>query len=380
MSLGRRLWGPWLILLPMMLAVWWLASSTQFDRGPSVLSDRSSGWMLAHRYLEARGTEVDLGTSPLGQTADGAGEGAEAVQPAVQVVAFPWLQPASNDELDALDGHLRDGGTVVVAFSTQRSGVSQEVVLDRLGLTQVRQDRPRPLWPTEWWRVRRGGLRLDSAEDRAPLWVSSDTPWVPAAPPQAEVYHFAPAVDAGGEAVPMVFAYPRHRGRVVVLPNEVLANGRLGDRERGQGSADLLESLRQGLGGVWRFDEYHHGIVGRSANDARRTQRSWDLFAVHLVLLYGLALWALSRRFGPVHPPPTTRLGTTRTFLDALGALHHQLGHHHDAARQLVARVRRLDPQLPAEDLEARASEVSRGADLLKLAQEVAELQRRGRP
>ena len=48
--------------------------------------------------------------------------------------------------------------------------------------------------------------------------------------------------------------------------------------------------------------------------------------------------------------------GSTGSFLLGLGALHHRLGHHAEAARRLLERVRELDrgADLPA-DLDRRA-------------------------
>jgi hypothetical protein len=64
----------------------------------------------------------------------------------------------------------------------------------------------------------------------------------------------------------------------------------------------------------------------------------------HLAVLYLVALWTLSRRFGPAWSEPPAVTGTTGSFLLGLGALHHRLGHHREAAERLLERVRELDP------------------------------------
>ena len=64
--------------------------------------------------------------------------------------------------------------------------------------------------------------------------------------------------------------------------------------------------------------------------------------------------------------------GSTGSFLLGLGALHHRLGHHAEAARRLLERARELDPgaDLPA-DLDRRAATAG-PRELVELAREVA--------
>jgi hypothetical protein len=71
--------------------------------------------------------------------------------------------------------------------------------------------------------------------------------------------------------------------------------------------------------------------------------------------------------------------GSTAGFFLGLGALHHHLGHHAEAARRLVARSGQLDRhlELPAE-LERRAAAGVDATGLVEIARDVAT--RRGTP
>jgi hypothetical protein len=76
----------------------------------------------------------------------------------------------------------------------------------------------------------------------------------------------------------------------------------------------------------------------------------FDLWLLHLAVVYLLALAALARPFGPVWSDPPVRTGSAATFLHGLGALHKRLGHEREAAALLVARARELDPRVPEYD------------------------------
>jgi hypothetical protein len=189
---------------------------------------------------------------------------------------------------------------------------------------------------------------------------------LPLVGPTARVLFTAP----GGEAAAAIFRY--HGGRVVVLPADALSNSRLGEA----GNADLLETLLVNLGPRWAFDEYHHGLVTAAAESAG-LGRAADLLLVHLLLLYLLVVLALARRQGPAWREPAPIAGSAATFLLGLGALHHRLGHHGEAARLLLRRVRELDRglELPA-DLDRRAASAG-PRELVEIAKQVA--RRRGR-
>jgi hypothetical protein len=104
--------------------------------------------------------------------------------------------------------------------------------------------------------------------------------------------------------------------------------------------------------------------------------RTLDLILLHLTVLYLAAVLALARPFGPAWSPPPVVTGSTGAFLLGLGAIHHRLGHHREAAERLLARVRELDRDLvlPA-GLAHRAGEAGAGG-FVALAREVARRRR----
>ena len=324
------------------------ARGSSLARGPN-------GWLAARRYLAARGARVSLLREPLDRFREGG----------VLVSTVPWQQAtASAEPATALEGHLRRGGDLVLAYSGTWGNAGELVTLESLGLPlgEVRKGR---LSPLEWRRFSRQEWLLAPApgpRGAPPVRVWAPR-WVPELPKGADVLYRSPR---GGAAI---VAVRRYHGRIILLPVDAFANGRLGE----PGNAALLEVLRRRLGDRWTFDEYHHGLIAaKGAQETASLGRTLDLILIHLAVLYLAALWALSRRFGPAWSEPPAVTGSTGSFLLGLGALHHRLGHHREAARRLLERVRELDrdADLPAE-LDRRA-ETAGPRELVALAREVA--------
>ncbi len=357
----RLLLGALLVLLVGAGIVIYLGRAGE-ARGSS-LALGPNGWLAARRYLEDRGAHVSLLREPLERFHDRG----------VLVSAFPWQQTtASLEPAAAFEDHLRRGGDLVLAYSGAWGNAGELVTLESLGLPleEVRKSR---LSPFEWRRFSRQEWRLAPTGLRgAPpirIWAPR---WAPELPKKggAEVLYRSPR---GGAAIALV---RRYHGRILLLPADAFANARLGE----PGNAALLETLRRSLGDRWTFDEYHHGLIaGKGAPETATLGRTLDLILIHLAVLYLVALWTLSRRFGPSWSEPPAVTGSTGAFLLGLGALHHRLGHHREAARRLLERVRELDrdADLPAE-LDRRAGTAG-PRELMALAREVAR-RRRGRP
>jgi hypothetical protein len=164
------------------------------------------------------------------------------------------------------------------------------------------------------------------------------------------------------------------KGRLVVLPAELLCNARL----REPGHAALLETLHAELAAPWRFDEYHHGIGEVEAGAASpATGRGLDLLLLQLLLLYAMAALSLARRLGPAWREAPPLAGSAGGFLMRLGALHHGLGHHAEGAALLVRRARELDRRLAVDTGLLRLAERGDEAALVEVGQTVARLQRR---
>ncbi|HEX9735172.1 MAG TPA: DUF4350 domain-containing protein [Thermoanaerobaculia bacterium] len=317
----------------------------------SALAADSRGWLAARRYLERRGAAVTLADAPLGAAPPGAG---------TWVLAFPWQGRLGDGELAALTAHLRAGGTVLLAYSRTLEQYQEQTVLETLGLDTRELQGPPPLVPWRWWAYQRRTWVLEGADGwdgAAPELAVPARRAVPRSPAGAEVlYRWR---DAGVD-LPLIFSYSFHRGRVVALPADVLANGYL----LAAGHADLLESLRRWLGEEWRFDEYHHGLVDPRSAAAGGSTFAWDLFMLHLALFYALGFLGLARRFGPPWREAAAAAGSTAAYLRQLGALHRELGHHRAAARLLGERARRLDPALP----DLPVPDVTNDAELVRFA------------
>jgi hypothetical protein len=324
----------------------------------SVLSRGPGGWLAARRYLAARGVRVRVLDQPLDRFESGG----------VLVTAFPWQQGLSGDAGDQLEAHLRRGGNLVLAYSGDRGNRPEIVAFEGLGLA-LHEVRKLTLNPLLWRRFNREEWDLRPAPgltgpgEPVRVWAPR---WAPAFPKPARVLYQGP----GGE--PLLAAVARYRGTIWLVPADVFANARLANG----GNADLLETLRRRLGDEWTFDEYHHGFTARPALETAALGRTLDLILVHLTALYLAAVLALARPFGPAWSPPLAVAGSTGAFLLGLGAIHHRLGHHRQAAKKLLARVRELDRDLalPA-GLDSQAAEAgARG--LVALAREVARRRR----
>lgn len=330
----------------------------------SVLSRDAEGWAGMRRYLEARGTEVALLDRPLADAALGRG---------TLVLAFPWQRTPWDTSLGTdVRRYLSAGGHLLVAYSGS-GGFAEEQALSELGLETAPARPEVPLSPRAWRRHVTEVWRLDP---EGPLSTAVHPLVVPAAdrvptPPEgAAVLYRSP------RGHPVAFSYPRGGSLVVVVPAAALANARVAL----PGNADLLESLARSLPAPWSFDELHHGLAaaGTTATTAFQA-RVLDLVLIQLLVLYALVAVTLGRRFGPPWREAPVVTGSTAGFFLGLGALHHRLGHHAEAARRLVARCGELDRhlELPAE-LERRAADGVDAAGLVEIARDIAT--RRGTP
>jgi hypothetical protein len=319
----------------------------------SALARGPNGWLAARRYLAARGARVAVLGAPLDRF-DGGG---------VLVSTFPWQNGTSAETVEAFENHLRRGGDLLLAYSGEWGNPGELVTLTGLGLPLAEMRKP-TLNPVRWRGFARRQWSLRSTVD-APgalpvrVWAPR---WEPELPKEARVLFRSPR---GGPAIAVL---PRYHGRIFLLPADAFANARLAD----PGNAGLLETLRRQLGDRWTFDEYHHGLVAGAAVETTALGRTLDLILLHLAALYLVALWTLSRRFGPAWSEPPAVTGSTGVFLLGLGDLHHRLGHHAEAARRLLERVRELEPGVElGEDFDRRAA-IAGPRELVELAREVA--------
>lgn len=328
----------------------------------SALSSGASGLLAARLYLEARGTPTRLldqnpaeltGETPSGNRL-GRGE--------VLVVSFPW-QRVLPGQRTRLDAPVAAGGTLLVAYTGKLLSVAETPLLESLGLSWHEMKVRLPLHPLRWRQQAGEEWSLDPDPGLGgllPVRVSA-LERVPRAPPSARVFF------RRGD-LPVIFSYAWGRGEVIVVPAQVLANGRLA----ADGNADLLETLRVRLAPKpWVFDEYHHGLSAATSPEALRLGRVFDLYLAHLAVVYLLGVSCLARRFGPAWIEAPVLTGSVAAFLVGLGALHHRLGHHRRAAELLVSRARELDPRLQV----ALGPAATDARSLVRVARDVAQAQ-----
>jgi hypothetical protein len=324
----------------------------------STLSLSAEGWLGTRRVLLSRGVETAVLDAPR-----------DRPEPGVMVVVFPWQHGAFERPFAAARQHLYAGGTLVVGYTGERLGILESAALDELGLSR-HEARPRaPLGLAAWRRYAREvwTLRPAVAELEALRAVKvSALRMAPVMPTDGRALFKSPNGDA------LVFEFPVGAGRAIVMPAELLANGRLSE----PGNADWLATLAASLPGPWAFDEYHHGLVAphAAAPGEVRTEHFMDLYLAQIALIYGLAVLAVVLRFGPAWRDPAVVSGSVASFLVGLGAIHEKGRHHADAATTLAARARELDRRLTLdEETEARAR--TGPAAFLELARRVAKRQ-----
>ena len=350
MSESRFLAAAGLLTLAL-LAGGFLVLGAQGPADGSSLSRGSGGWLAARRYLEETGARVVLIDHDLDEPA---GDG-------VLVLALPWQRPARDDVGAAVTDHLQRAGSVLIAYTNAFDPMGT-ALLQGLGLPWDER-RPRPPLRPRRWRAHAAEewvLTTDGPDAVGDVRVSAHR-HVPRPPPQARIL----LRDEGGR--PAAFVFRRHRGQVAVVPSDVFSNGRIG----AHGNADFLERLRSELSGPWLFDEYHHGLQAAAPATQTGPQRALLLYVLQIGFVYALVAFAVARRFGPAWREEAVASGSAATFLVGLGALHHRLGHHAEAARLLVARAQELDSRL-----RLTGGEVHDGRGLLALARSIGERQK----
>ncbi|HKV07781.1 MAG TPA: hypothetical protein VJ725_06575 [Thermoanaerobaculia bacterium] len=359
---SRSRWVLWAVLSVLVflgLGVFLFGGGEGPVRG-SALSRGAGGWLAARRYAEARDVRVALLDRPL------AAASSEKPLDGALLVSFPWTA-VSLDAAGPLEKHLQEGGDLVLGYSGEVNPM-EWIVLEELGLPPERARTP--TWnPFTWRRQSREEWSLKPDPKLGPgvrpvrVWPSR---YVPKLPKGAEILFRTP------DGRPAVAVVPRFQGRIFVLPVDALANARLKEA----GNADLLETLVRRLESPWTFDEYHHGLAGARDAETVAFGRVLDLVLIHLGLLYVVAVFTLSRRFGPAWEEPPVVIGSVGSFLSGLGALHHRLRHHKEAAALLLARTRDLSPDLAVPEEAVRKAESGQPKDFVDLARTLARLKR----
>ncbi len=378
-----------------------IALYTPGGSGPSALSPGPGGWLAARKYLAARGAEITLLDHQLGE------EPGDTDASAVLVTGFPWSSAALQADFEPYRAFAQAGATVIIAYSGQIPRGAEKRFFDHFGLAARRARRSSPLgyggwrsWQKERWKLLPGpalGGEIREISLRPPAAVPQAStgaqPWFHAAPGNtATAARSAEEPSAGrrlvddvlekqgtylarplAEEAAVIFSVPFGDGRMIWLPADVLSNARLGEA----GNAGLLESLLAAGAARWSFDEYHHGLRPPGERVTPVPQRVFDLFLVHLLAIYLLAVWFLARRFGPVWREPTAHSGSTAGLLRGMGILHETMGHHRWAGELLIERVQQLDDANPAfSSALSSLQPATNSRQLVNLAAHVARIRR----
>ena len=374
--------------------------------GPSAFSPGPSGWLAARKYLTARSAQITFLDHQLGEEKTDP-KASTSQRNSVLVTGFPWSSGILDSDFEPYRDFAQAGGTVVVAYSGQIPRGVEKKFWTFFGLTANRARRRSPWgyrgwrrWQTEIWQLVPNSALCGQVPSIALLPPAA----APQAPDEARPwFHAAPGTTAGStesqektkdsknladevleeqgsylsqplaDGAPVIFSLPIGEGRMIWLPADVLSNARLG----AAGNAALLESLLAAGATHWNFDEYHHGLRPPGERVSPVPQRVFDLFLLHLLALYLLAVWFLARRFGPVWGEPTAHSGSAGGFLRGMGLLHEEMGHHRSAGKLLVERVQQLDTANPAfASALANLEPATSGPRLVQLAHRVATLRR----
>ena len=293
------------------------------------------------------------------------------------MIGAPIARRFTLADAEAVEKFMSRGGSVLLLSSGGRPDRFGEramfLYLGLGGTSQRLREAPPSWWPT-WRRWKMATRRLEPA-DSGPLagQVGGEAlaGWFGVArPPRARVW----LVDDEGS--PMAFEIPQARGRLLVVNDATMwANGWIGNR----GNARLLRATVEELlppGEAVIFDEWHQGALDVEAAGSGAWVTPFELLVAHVLLVYLLAAWTLSRRFGPKLAPSRRRGEQGANVLGALSDLHVRAGHHREAAGRLVELARRRlarrgrDPSLVPD------RDVTSGKELVSLAREIGKLQR----
>lgn len=348
-----RQWAPVLALALLALLVALFVGAAE-PAGPSVDARRGEGYRGLFRVLEARGVDVARQVDPV-----------DTLPPDTTfVLAGPLHRPYAAEEARALALWVSRGGHLVLLPDVDAL-TADSALLAAFELLRVEEDVTPPLGFSAWraWtaererRVAPDGRELRARDDRNAV----------ACPASAEVLFTRP------DGAARVCTWRRAKGRVTLVQDaSVWSNARLGEADHLAFAVDLL-----GEGPV-RFDERHRGAAPPAAAGAHDLGVAPDALLAHVLVLYGLAAWSLSRPFGPgVRRRDEPRPASTRELL-ALAELHRRGGHAREAGERLLtlARARQERRGEPADTLPATFE--GGEAELVALAAEVERATYRG--
>ncbi len=353
-----------------LLLLVFLAASSGAGNRPTTKSTLGRGYYAAFHYLQRQAAPVisweqELDTLP--------------ETPGLLIIASPITSAFTRNDGYAVRGWLARGGHLILLHSGGTPTPGETALFDafKLHAAQIRHEAPWafPQW-IEWKRAEqtlepvgesihahpraKTGTRdlttltlPDRAHPRARTgagkslrfrWQAHDR-----AHPRAKVGTYA--IQSPGEArvlyqdaegTPAVFAFGVARGDIVVVNNSSILSNRL---LREGSNLEFLEELIEEFtpaGGAIYFDEWHHGHRAASAEARRSILGPFEMLALHLAFLYFVAVWTLSRPFGPRPEAAPGHAGSTSRWLLSLASLHRRNSHAEQAGQLLLKSARQL--------------------------------------
>ncbi len=356
------------MLILALLAVWLIAfrTATVGADTPSVYSRKARGLAAVYAYLKKRGIEAIPWERPLAELPR---------TPGALILAAPFESPVGDSDESAIRSWLNRGGSIVLLTSGDEPELAESRLFEIFRVPAAVVPPPPPLGYLAWRRWCLRDLRL-TRSPRAGEGIPG------AAVVRAGSFRASPNAAArilleDPAGAPSEFLMHRGKGLVLVVNNASMwANAWIAQ----EGNLDQVEaSLR--LAAPSRapviFDEWHHGHQVVPATERSTVIGPFELLVAHLLLIYGLALWTLSRPAGPRHGSLSGGAPSVERSLFSLAALHRRAGHATESARLLVASARQLlrdRDGAPAPPLPDAADE----PQLLVLARRIGEMQRGG--
>lgn len=319
---------PWIALFAAALALG-LATATSAPTDspvPSISNPGPQGARVLHTWLTENGARVETIDQPL-----------TAIPPGLQalVIAAPTTRAVTEEEVDALERFVQQGGTLV--YLAPRPPSVQPELSKWLKLSAVRVPLPdtAPLGDL-------GGMSLEVEKpDLLPgvkqLRVSSETVIEVAA---------SDAVAVAGKAL---WVRPMGKGHVWIGAGaDLIENRRL----------ELLDNLR-----LWSnlrslrigFDEFHH-VAGETP---RWSANLWASF-LQVIFLGLLFIAARARRLGPARPTLRREHRSSLEYVQSMGSLMRRAKVDGELKLELRARLRRLMHERLGIALTLGADEASR--------------------
>lgn len=311
-----------------LLLLVFLAASSGAGNRPTTKSTLGRGFYAAFHYLQRQAAPVISWEQELDSLPE---------TPGLLIIASPITTAFTRNDGYAVKGWLSRGGNLILLHSGGTPTPGETALFDafKLHAAQIRHEAP---WAfPQWIEWKRAEQTLEPAgESVHPHPRAKIGTYAIQNPGEARVLY------QDAEGTPAVFAFGMARGDIVVINNSsILSNRLLREGSNLEFLEELLEEFTPAGGAVY-FDEWHHGHRAASAEARRSILGPFEMLALHLAFLYLVAVWTLSRPFGPRPEAAPGHAGSTSRWLLSLASLHRRNSHAEQAGQLLLKSARQL--------------------------------------